>query len=239
MNILITGASHGIGKAVAKRFAIKGNTLYLNAFHSADALKALCAELSREYGVVCHPLIYDISNPKEVSRMFEEEQIPPLDVLVNNAGVCFDGLLQDTTIEQWDATIATNLTAVYAGCKEAIPGMIRNGHGKIINISSVWGSNGAACAAAYSASKGGVNALTQALAKELAASNIQVNAIAPGAVDTRMNDVYSDEEKAALIAEIPAGRMAAPAEVAELVWDLANGHEYLTGQIITLDGGWM
>ena len=117
--------------------------------------------------------------------------------------------------------------------------MLWNGHGKIINISSVWGVCGASCEVAYSATKGGINALTRALAKELAPSNIQVNAIACGAIDTEMNSFLSEEEKESLMAEIPAGRMGQPDEVAALVLQLITGNEYLTGQVIQLDGGWI
>ena len=117
--------------------------------------------------------------------------------------------------------------------------MLRKKNGKIINISSVWGITGASCEAAYSATKGGVNALTKALAKELAPSNIQVNAIACGAIDTEMNSFLDEEELSSLLLEIPAGRMGRPEEVASLVMDLCTGNEYLTGQVIQLDGGWI
>ena len=116
--------------------------------------------------------------------------------------------------------------------------MLWNQSGKILNISSVWGCVGASCEAAYSATKGGINALTRALAKELAPSHIQVNAIACGAIDTEMNHFLSPEERQSLMAEIPAGRLGAPEEVAQLAWQLAESSEYLTGQIIRLDGGW-
>ena len=117
--------------------------------------------------------------------------------------------------------------------------MITRKQGKIINISSVWGCSGASCEVAYSASKGGLNLFTQALAKELAPSNIQVNAIACGCIDTQMNACFSEEERALLAEEIPAGRFGMPEEVAALALSLASGNEYLTGQIITLDGGWI
>ena len=117
--------------------------------------------------------------------------------------------------------------------------MISVKHGRIINISSMWGTVGASCEAAYSAAKSGVNGLTRALAKELAPSNIQVNAIACGAIDTSMNDLLSEEEKLAFAEEIPAGRFGSPEEVAQLAWDIAHAPEYMTGQIIGLDGGYI
>ena len=117
--------------------------------------------------------------------------------------------------------------------------MVSRKQGKIINLSSVWGNVGASCEVAYSASKGGINAFTKALAKELAPSNIQVNAVAPGAVDTRMNAFLEAEEKRMLLEEIPVGRMASPEEIAELIFSLATAGPYLTGQVITMDGGWI
>ena len=141
--------------------------------------------------------------------------------------------------EEWERLISVNLSSVFYCCKLAIPGMVRKKQGTIINISSVWGVCGASCEAAYSASKGGVNALTMALAKELAPSGIQVNAIACGAIDTDMNRFLEPEERNALLEEIPAGRMGTPEEAAQLVLQLAQSPSYLTGQIIRLDGGWI
>ena len=132
-----------------------------------------------------------------------------------------------------------NLTSAFNCCKLAIPYMVQQKQGKIINISSVWGVCGASCEAAYSASKGGVNALTMALAKELAPSNIQVNAIACGAIDTDMNRFLAPEERQALLEEIPMGRMGTPEEAAQLILKLLESPAYLTGQIIRLDGGWI
>ena len=143
------------------------------------------------------------------------------------------------TIEDWNRIITTNLTSVYNCCSLAIPDMVRNKKGKIINISSVWGSVGAACEVAYSASKGGMNAFTKALAKELAPSNIQVNAVACGAIDTEMNHFLTDKEMLQLTGEIPTGRLGRAEEVADLVYYLATKNEYLTGQVIGLDGGWI
>ena len=161
-----------------------------------------------------------------------------LDVLINNAGIAYYGLLQDMTFDEWDSVLRTNLTSMFLTCREAIPKMLRNGSGKIINVSSVWGSAGAALESAYSASKGGVDAFTRALAKELAPSNIQVNAIAPGVIDTDMNKHLSPEERSALISEIPADRMGRAEEAAELIFQLAESNSYLTGQVISLNGGW-
>ena len=168
-----------------------------------------------------------------------KQQYKTLDVLVNNAGVSYIGLFTDMSPEDWNHVITTNLTSVYNCSSLAIPAMVQKKSGKIINISSVWGNIGASCEVAYSASKGGMNSLTRALAKELAPSNIQVNAIACGAIDTEMNCFLSEEDRMSLIDEIPANRFGKVEEVAELAYQLACKNEYLTGQIISLDGGWI
>ena len=142
-------------------------------------------------------------------------------------------------IDDWNNIINTNLSSVFSTCKLAIPDMIRNHSGSIINISSVWGVCGASCEVAYSATKGGINAFTKALAKELAPSGINVNAIACGVIDTDMNRCFSDEERQNIIEEIPAGRMGSPDEVASLALSISEGSNYLTGQIIVLDGGYI
>lgn len=149
------------------------------------------------------------------------------------------GLFQDMTPEEWKQILDTNLSSAFYTSKLAVTNMIQQKSGKIINISSVWGNAGASTEAAYSASKGGLNSFTKALAKELAPSNIQVNAIALGMMDTDMNNCFSMEEKASIIEDIPAGRMGNPKEAAELVINLLKSPAYLTGQIITLDGGWL
>ena len=143
------------------------------------------------------------------------------------------------TWEDWQNVINTNLNSCFLTCRAAIPLMLQDHAGRIINISSVWGKVGASMETAYSASKGGMNALTKALAKELAPSGIQVNAIACGVIDTTMNACFTEEERAALQEEIPADRFGKPEEVAQLALHLAQAPDYLTGQIITLDGGWI
>ena len=160
-------------------------------------------------------------------------------MLVNNAGVAHIGLLSDMTPEEWHHIMHTNLDACFYTCKHAIPLMLQNHRGRIINISSVWGNVGASMEVAYSASKGGVNAFTKALAKELAPSNIQVNAVAFGAIDTDMNRIFSTEELSALTEEIPAGRLGTCKEAADFLLQLANAPSYVTGQIMTMDGGWI
>lgn len=192
------------------------------------------------YTSSCVPLIGDIGNPEDVRQMFQtiHEKCDGIDILINNAGIAHIGLLCDMTDDEWNRILQTNLSSVFYCSRAAIPHMVSQKSGKILNISSIWGSVGASCEAAYSATKSGVNGLTKALAKELAPSNIQVNAIACGAIDTVMNGQLDEEERRELEAEIPAGRFGTCEEVAELVYDLTAKHNYLTGQIIGLDGGW-
>ena len=234
---LITGASRGIGAAIANEFAKAGYDLYLTCHQNGERLAKYASKLTQEYGVTCKTYSFSIDDEAQVNQMFEE--IDALDVLINNAGVAHIGLLTDMTYEEWNKVIATNLNGCFLTCKNAIPSMVSRQSGKIINISSVWGNVGASMEVAYSASKGGVNSFTKALAKELAPSNIQVNAIACGVIDTDMNHCFDEEDMAALIEEIPADRIGRPEEVAHLALQLCTENTYLTGQIITLDGGWI
>ena len=160
-------------------------------------------------------------------------------MLINNAGITWSGPLQEMAIEEWTQLMNTNLDSVFYACKFAIPLLLQAENAKIINLSSVFGSVGASCEVAYSASKGGINAFTRALAKELAPSGIAVNAIAPGVIDTDMNrNLLSPEELSALQEEIPSGRFGTAKEVAQVIHQLMHAPSYLTGQILTLDGGW-
>lgn len=242
-SVLITGASRGIGKAIAELFAANNYNLYLCCKNHAEALRTFSEELSEKYGITAIAIRCDVSNEADVLSLFEEINQAPTgspSIVINNAGIAWYGLLTDMTSDEWHNMIGTNLDSVFYICKNAVPHMVRNGYGKIINISSVWGSVGASCEVAYSASKGGVNAFTKALAKELAPSNIQVNAISCGAIDTEMNSSHlSDSELRELSEEIPADRLGTPKEVAELALSLATSPSYLTGQIITIDGGWI
>ncbi len=237
----ITGASRGIGRALAECFAASGYDLYLTCRSREPVLSALARELESSYGISCAAFSADARDPAKTSALFSaiEQRSGRLDVLINNAGISWHGLLTDMSDEAWNDVIETNLSSVFFACRSAIPLMLKRHAGKILNISSVWGCVGASCEAAYSASKGGVNALTQALAKELAPSNIQVNAIACGVIDTEMNAFLDEKERASLAEEIPAGYFGSPKDVAELALSLCSGHPYLTGQVLKLDGGWI
>ena len=234
--VLITGASRGIGKAAAEAFAQEGCSLFLTCCNSMEELNALALRLQSEYRISCIPVRADAGNYKDVENLFS--RIKTLDILVNNAGITHMGLLSDMTEEQWHRVISVNLDSCFYTCKFAIPLMLQKHSGRIINVSSVWGSVGASMETAYSASKGGVNSFTKALAKELAPSNIQVNAVACGVMDTAMNHCLSPEDREALRDEIPADRLGTPEEAAKLILQIAQAPEYMTGQVITIDGGW-
>ncbi len=240
-NILITGASHGVGRAVAEELAERGAFFILAGDKDEVALNdAAQAIRSLNENASVETALASVSNRNAMSAVFDRfAEMGGIDTLINCAGISYIGLLQDMTAEQWDEIIGVNLTGVFNTSSFAIPQMLRVGCGRILNISSVWGVAGASCEAAYSASKGGVNALTKALAKELAPSHISVNAIACGFIDTRMNDHLSLEEKEKLFEEIPAGRAGTGKEVAQFALKLLESPEYLTGQIINFDGGWI
>ena len=232
----ISGASRGIGKSIAEAFAAQGYDLILTCIQNKDALDELANTLASKHNITCRTHRADMGCFEEVQAVFAD--IDHLDVLINNAGISYVGLLNDMTPDEWHKVMHTNLDSCFYTSKLAIPLMLQNHSGRIINISSVWGSVGASTEVAYSASKGGVNTFTKALAKELAPSNIQVNAIACGLIDTDMNKCFSAEDLEAVTAEIPADRMGHPDEVARLTLQLADAPTYLTGQILTIDGGW-
>ncbi|MCR5739713.1 MAG: SDR family NAD(P)-dependent oxidoreductase [Lachnospiraceae bacterium] len=235
-NALITGASRGIGRAIAEALAADGYDLILTCRNSIGELESYASSLEEKYGIsVCAERV-DMSSPSDVRELFEG--ITDLDVLVNNAGISYIGLLQDMTDEEWNDVIGTNLSSAFYTCRQAIPLMLKKHSGRILNISSVWGNVGASLETAYSASKGGMNAFTRALSKELAPSSIAVNAIACGVIDTDMNSAFSQEDMEALRKEIPADRIGKPEEVAGLASLLLKAPLYMTGQVITLDGGW-
>ena len=238
--VLVTGSSRGIGRAIALKYAEHGYNVVINCARSTDRLEQVKKE-AEALGAACLAVQADVGIWEDCVRLFAQiqEHFGDLDILVNNAGISWIGLLQDMDVSQWNTLIASNLSSVFHCCKLAVPGMVKKQSGRIVNISSVWGVAGASCEAAYSATKGGINALTRALAKELGPSNIQVNAIACGAIDTEMNQWMEEDELIALVDEIPAGRLGKAEEVADLAYHLGYKESYLTGQIIGLDGGWI
>lgn len=238
--VLITGSSRGIGRAAALEFAANGYQVVLNGFQHTRQLSALEAEI-HAMGSTCLAFAGDIGSETFCQKMVDASlsRFGSIDVLVNNAGISHIGLLQDMTTAQWQRLMQTNVTGMFHCCRLLLPSMIRAQKGSIVNVSSVWGICGASCEVAYSASKGAVNAFTKALAKETAPSGIRVNAIACGAIDTEMNQFLSPEDRLALTEEIPAGRLGTPEEAAALIRSVAEGPAYLTGQVLTIDGGWI
>ena len=238
MNVLITGASGGIGRAVAIEFAKHKYNIIGCAKTNAEGL-AETKKTIEDTGVKCYTDICDITNENAIINFISSstKEIGPVDILVNNVGISFIGLIQDMTIDEWNNVINTNLTSAFLMSKHIIPYMLKKQKGHIINISSVWGNVGASMEVAYSASKGGLNSFTKALAKELAPSNILVNAVSPGFINTEMNKYFDNDELNAIFDEIPLGRGGEADEVAEFIYKIATS-KYLTGQILTLDGGW-
>lgn len=237
--VLVTGASGGIGSAVARLFASRGYNTAIHYNSNETAAREVCDGLVSE-GYSAEIFRADLTSSEDVKKMISEVEAKfgTVDVLVNNAGISLIRLFDETTDEEWDNIMNVNLKSAFLCAKAVIGGMIHNKKGKIINISSIWGVKGASCEVAYSASKAGLIGFTKALAQELAPSNIQVNCIAPGAIATEMNSHLSASDVKSLCDEIPAGRFGAPIEVAETVWLLANSPSYVTGQVLGVDGGW-
>ena len=237
--IFISGASRGIGRAIALEFARAGHNLIIVSSNSEKDLNETMKEIEK-FNVKCKTFTLSVADFNSLESMKAELDNEDIFVegIINNAGISYFGLLQDMSVEDWNKIINVNLSSVFNTSKLFINDMIKQRCGSIINISSVWGNVGASCEVAYSASKGGVNSFTKALAKELATCGINVNAIACGAIDTSMNSRLDEKEKQALCEEIPAGRMGACEEVARLVYSVFKSDKYLTGQIITMDGGW-
>ena len=238
---VITGASRGIGKAIALALAAEGYHLALFCHNNIELLNQLAEELRTTYKVEVYTYCGDISDSGFTIPACDDalEKLGQVDVLVNNAGIAHLGLLTDMTLDQWDNVIGTNLSPLFYTAKALVPAMVSKKSGDIINISSMWGTVGASCEVAYSASKGGVNSFTKALAKELAPNGVAVNAITCGVVDTDMNGMLSDDEKAELSEEIPTGRFCQPEEIAETVLSIIKAPSYMTGQIIGVDGGYI
>lgn len=239
--VLITGASRGIGAAIAERFASVGMNVVIHYLHSHESANEV-ARKCMSYGSKVLTVTADLRSKEQIMRMrekLEHHGFMP-DILVNNAGIAHYGLLSDVSEEEWDDVMAVNLKGMFLCTQTFMQRMISQKYGRIINVSSIWGLSGASCEVVYSTTKGGLNAFTKALAKELAPSGVTVNAVAPGAVDTVMLNHLNSEEKNGLEREIPAGRLAQPEEIASLVYFIALPESgYITGQIISPNGGWL
>lgn len=233
-NVLITGASHGIGAASAALFAKQGYRVFLNYCSSQEE----AVKISDETGAV--PVCADVSDPMQVQQMVEwiHQEYGRIDVLVNNAAIAQQKLFSDITLEDWERMFAVNTRGTFLVTKAVLPDMIHKKQGKIIQVSSIWGMTGASCEVHYSASKAAIIGFTKALAKELGPSNIQVNCVAPGVVDTKMNAHLTREELEEICEEIPLGRFARPEEIAKIILFLAGEEsDYFTGQVISPNGG--
>lgn len=234
---LITGGTKGIGKAVALAFLEQGYEVVLN--YLSDEETALATQEEFNMLGYCPILLRaDVSDELQVRKMFKElfSIYGKLDVLVNNAGVSQIKVIQDTTLADWNKIFDVNVKGTFLCCKEVTDKMVFTGGGCIINISSIWGEVGASCEVAYSASKGAVIAFTKALAKELAPSNVRVNCVSPGVIDTAMNSHLTPDEMEELISSIPVGRIGTPADVAKACVYLAEA-DYVTGEVLSVGGG--
>lgn len=239
--VVITGASKGIGAATAILFARKGYNVVINYNNSYEAAKLLTRSLSSQgYSVI--DVKANVANHLETDLLIKEAayKFGSVDVLINNAGVSHIGLITDTGHIDSDRIFDINLKGVYNCCKSVTPIMVSQKSGKIINIASMWGEVGASCEVAYSAAKAGVIGLTKALAKELAPSNINVNAISPGLIETGMNSNISVEDLTSFVEDIPLGRMGSADEIAAAAYFLASEDaDYITGQILGVNGGFV
>jgi 3-oxoacyl-[acyl-carrier protein] reductase len=226
--VLITGGTRGIGRAIALKFIEKGYRVCVT--YSKDEKSAKETQNSGAEVFLC-----DVKDEKQIQATFEK--IGRVDILVNNAGVALIKQVQDTTISEWDEVFAVNLRGAFLCSREAVKGMISNQWGVIVNISSVWGELGSSCETAYSASKAGLIGFTKALAKELAPSNIRVNCVSPGVIDTKMNECFSNDDLALIKSEIPVGRLGKSEEIASAVLFLVE-NEYITGVDLSVGGGY-
>ena len=237
--VLITGAGRGIGLAIARQFAAQGAELWLNG-RDEQAITRMAEALGVEFGVPCMPLCFDVADPQAVKQAFQQlfGQTRQLDVLVNNAGVLDDALLGMVQQQQIERTFATNSYSTLYCSQYAARLMQRSGGGSIINMASIIGRVGNAGQAVYAGSKAAVIGITQSLAKELAASQIRVNAIAPGFIDTDMARSLPPAKFDERVASIAMGRIGTPDEVANVALFLASDlSRYVTGQVIGVDGG--
>ncbi|MGN0383739.1 MAG: elongation factor P 5-aminopentanone reductase [Eubacterium sp.] len=235
---LVTGASRGIGRGIALELAKNGYILIITCNSNNKKLQEVRTNI-QSLGTICYTFTGDLSQYETASELFNfiHSMNLKIDVLVNNAGISWIGLLQDMSKETWQKIWNTNVTSAVSLSSQAIPDMLSAGSGDIINISSVWGLVGASCEVAYSATKGAINSFTLALAKELELSDIRVNAIACGIIDTDMNSHLSKEELDSIISQIPSGRIGTPEDVGKAVIKILDNKQ--TGQIIKLDGGWI
>lgn len=236
---IVTGASRGIGREVAKELAESGITVIANYNKSEEEAKKLQQELE-EQNFKLEIVKADVSKREDVKKLVEYtiEKHGKIDILINNAGISEYKLFTDETDEDWDKLINTNLYSAFAMSQEVIPNMVHNKKGCIINISSIWGIVGGSLEVLYSISKAGLDGMTKALAKELGPSNIRVNSIAPGMINTKMNSKFTEKEIEEIKEEIPLERLGNPQDIAKCIKWLIDDN-YTTGQVISINGGWV
>jgi 3-oxoacyl-[acyl-carrier protein] reductase len=234
---LITGASGGIGTAIAKKLIEDGYHLYVHYHQNELAMNELINSQKHKISMLI-PIKADLTKQTGVQDLLKQINMP-IDLLVLNSGISFYGLVTDMSDDDIEQMVTLHITNPFRLTQKLIPYMVKKREGNIIVITSIWGIVGASCEVLYSMVKGGQNSFVKALAKELAPSNIRVNAIAPGAIETRMLSNFSEEEIRALEEEIPIGRLGQPDEIAQSVSFLASEKSsYITGQVISVDGGW-
>lgn len=239
MNIIITGGSRGIGKCLVENLARDGHNILLNYNKSEKQAKKIQEDLKAE-GIIIEIFKADVSKKIEVKALveFALKKWENIDVLVNNAGIAKLQMFQDITEDDWNEIINTNLKSAFYTTQEVLPNMLHRKDGIIINISSIWGLVGASCETVYSISKSGLDAMTKSLAKELGPSNIRINSIAPGVIDTEMNSKLDEHIKNEIKAETPLGKIGKPIDIYKCVkWLIED--EFTTGQIISVNGGYV
>ena len=239
MNIIITGGSRGIGKCLVENLARDGHNILLNYNKSEKQAKKIQEDLKAE-GIIIEIFKADVSKKIEVKALveFALKKWENIDVLVNNAGIAKLQMFQDITEDDWNEIINTNLKSAFYTTQEVLPNMLHRKDGIIINISSIWGLVGASCETVYSISKAGLDAMTKSLAKELGPSNIRINSIAPGVIDTEMNSKLDEHIKNEIKAETPLGKIGKPIDIYKCVkWLIED--EFMTGQIISVNGGYV
>jgi len=237
--VVVTGGSRGIGAEIVKKLAGDNYRVILNYNKSENEAKKVKEDLQKN-NINIEIFKADVSKREEVKELidFVINKFGKIDVLINNAGISQAKLFTDLTDEDWNNMIQTNLTSVFYCTQEAIKNMISRKEGLIINISSIWGITGSSCEVHYSVAKAGIDGMTKALAKEVGPSNIRVNSIAPGIIDTDMNKAYTDEEIKDIIEDIPLNKTGKKVDIARCVeWLIED--EYTTGQVISINGGWL
>ena len=237
--VIVTGASRGIGRDIATKKTKKGYIVIANYNKSENKAIELQQNLEKE-NINIDIFKADVSNRDEVKKLvqFVINKYKKIDCVINNAGIDQVKMFLDITDVDWNNMISNNLNSVFYMCQEVLPYMIHEKNGVIINISSIWGVTGASCESHYAVSKAGVDALTKSLAKEMGPSNIRINSIAPGFIDTEMNNNLNEEEKKEIKEEIPLQKIGKVEDVSRTVeWIIED--EYITGQVISVNGGWL